>query len=138
MDWNVILRAGMAGQFEDEIRIWEKDHFVVIAQQFDGKIDRSSVIYGSAARDGAAASADQVHPPGRDARSVESSAPRCSARSSDASLEMSATRFMRRSSWASSASRLLRITGSSVMTMTWSKKVSTSLRTPASARSASV
>ena len=45
--WNVTLRAGMAGQFEDQIRIWESDHYVLIAQQFDGKIDRSSVIYGS-------------------------------------------------------------------------------------------
>ena len=46
-EWNVVLRAGMAGQFEDQIRIWETDRFVLIAQQFDGKIDRSSVIYGS-------------------------------------------------------------------------------------------
>ena len=46
-EWNVTLRAGMAGQFEDRIRIWETDRFVLIAQQFDGKIDRSSVIYGS-------------------------------------------------------------------------------------------
>ena len=46
--WSVILRAGMAGQFEAKIRIWETDRFVLIAQQFDGKIDRSSVIYGSA------------------------------------------------------------------------------------------
>lgn len=46
-DWNVVLRAGMAGQFEDQIRIWETDRFVLIAQQFDGKIDRSSVIYGT-------------------------------------------------------------------------------------------
>jgi hypothetical protein len=46
-DWNVVLRAGMAGQFADQIRIWETDRFVLIAQQFDGKIDRSSVIYGS-------------------------------------------------------------------------------------------
>lgn len=46
-NWNVVLRAGMAGQFQDQIRIWETDRFVLIAQQFDGKIDRSSVIYGS-------------------------------------------------------------------------------------------
>jgi hypothetical protein len=46
--WTVSLRAGMAGQFEAKIRIWETDRFVLIAQQFDGKIDRSSVIYGSA------------------------------------------------------------------------------------------
>jgi hypothetical protein len=37
----------MAGQFEDQIRIWETDRFVLIAQQFDNKIDRSSVIYGT-------------------------------------------------------------------------------------------
>jgi hypothetical protein len=46
-NWNVVLRAGMAGQFEGQIRIWETDRFVLIAQQFDGRIDRSSVIYGS-------------------------------------------------------------------------------------------
>lgn len=47
-NWDVLLRAGMAGQLEDQIRIWETDRFVLVAQQFDGKIDRSSVIYGSA------------------------------------------------------------------------------------------
>jgi len=46
--WSVTLRAGMAGTFKDEIVLWEKDDLVVIAQQFDGKIDRSSLIYGSA------------------------------------------------------------------------------------------
>jgi hypothetical protein len=46
-NWDVVLRAGMAGQLEDQIRIWETDRFVLVAQQFDGKIDRSSVIYGS-------------------------------------------------------------------------------------------
>jgi hypothetical protein len=46
-EWNVVLRAGMAGQFEDQIHIWETDRYVLIAQQFDSKIDRSSVIYGS-------------------------------------------------------------------------------------------
>src|SRR5262249_42574100 len=47
-DWNVVLRAGMAGRLPDRIRIWETERFVLIAQQYDGKIDRSSVIYGSA------------------------------------------------------------------------------------------
>jgi hypothetical protein len=46
-NWDVVLRAGMAGQLEDQIRIWETDRFALVAQQFDGKIDRSSVIYGS-------------------------------------------------------------------------------------------
>ena len=46
-DWTVVIRAGMAGQFSDEIRIWETERFVLIAQQFDRKIDRGSVIYGT-------------------------------------------------------------------------------------------
>ena len=46
-DWTVVIRAGMAGRFNDEIRIWETEHFVLIAQQFDRKIDRGSVIYGT-------------------------------------------------------------------------------------------
>ena len=47
-DWSVIVRSGMAGTFKDDILLWEKDDLVVIAQQFDQKIDRSSLIYGSA------------------------------------------------------------------------------------------
>jgi len=46
-DWTVVIRSGMAGQFSDEIRIWETERFVLIAQQFDRKIDRSSAIYGT-------------------------------------------------------------------------------------------
>lgn len=46
-DWSVNVRSGMAGQFSDEIRIWETDRFVLVAQQYDRRIDRSSVIYGS-------------------------------------------------------------------------------------------
>ena len=46
-DWSATVRSGMAGQFSDQIRIWETDRFVLVAQQFDRKIDRSSVIYGS-------------------------------------------------------------------------------------------
>ena len=47
-DWTVTIRAGMAGQLPDQIRIWETDRFALVAQQYDRKIDRSSVIYGSA------------------------------------------------------------------------------------------
>jgi hypothetical protein len=47
-DWSVIIRSGMAGMFKDDILLWEKDGLVLIAQQFDQKIDRSSLIYGSA------------------------------------------------------------------------------------------
>ncbi len=47
-DWSVIIRSGMAGTFRDEILLWEKGDLVVIAQQFDQKIGRSSLIYGSA------------------------------------------------------------------------------------------
>jgi hypothetical protein len=63
-NWNVTLRAGMAGQFEDQIRIWETDRFVLIAQQFDGKIDRSSVIYGSAEAMGPLLQQIKSTPPG--------------------------------------------------------------------------
>jgi hypothetical protein len=48
MDWSVSLRAGMAGTIPNQVVLWEKEDLVVIAQQFDGKIDRSSLIYGSA------------------------------------------------------------------------------------------
>jgi hypothetical protein len=47
-DWTVTIRSGMAGQLPDQIRIWETDRFALVAQQYDRKIDRSSVIYGSA------------------------------------------------------------------------------------------
>lgn len=47
-DWSVTLRSGMAGQFSDQIRLWETERFVLVAQQYDRKIDRSSVIYGTA------------------------------------------------------------------------------------------
>ena len=47
-DWSVTIRSGMAGQFSDQIRLWETGRFVVVAQQYDRKIDRSSVIYGTA------------------------------------------------------------------------------------------
>ena len=46
-DWTIVIRAGMAGQFSDEIRIWETERFVLIAQQFDRKIDRGSIVYGT-------------------------------------------------------------------------------------------
>jgi len=47
-DWSLTLRSGMAGQFSDQIRLWETDRFVLVAQQYDRKIDRSSLIYGTA------------------------------------------------------------------------------------------
>ena len=45
-DWSVVIRSGMAGTFKDEVLLWERDNLVMIAQQYDQKIDRSSVIYG--------------------------------------------------------------------------------------------
>jgi hypothetical protein len=48
-DWSVIIRSGMAGTFKDEVLLWERDDLVMIAQQYDQKIDRSSVIYGTPA-----------------------------------------------------------------------------------------
>ena len=47
-DWSVTIRSGMAGQLPDQIRIWQTDRFALVAQQYDRKIDRSSVMYGSA------------------------------------------------------------------------------------------
>jgi len=47
-DWSLTIRSGMAGQLPDQIRIWETDRFALVAQQYDHKIDRASVIYGSA------------------------------------------------------------------------------------------
>jgi hypothetical protein len=46
-DRSYTVRAGMAGTFTNRVRVWENDDRVAIAQQYDGKIERSSLIYGS-------------------------------------------------------------------------------------------
>jgi hypothetical protein len=46
-DWTVTLRGGMNLGFKDQIVIWEKEDLHALLQQFDRKIDRSSLIYGS-------------------------------------------------------------------------------------------
>jgi hypothetical protein len=46
-DWTVTLRGGMNMGFKDQIVIWEQNRTVALLQQFDGKIDRASLIYGS-------------------------------------------------------------------------------------------
>jgi hypothetical protein len=46
-DWTVTLRGGMNMGFKDQIVIWEQERLQALAQQFDRKIDRSSLIYGS-------------------------------------------------------------------------------------------
>lgn len=46
-DASFTVRAGMAGTFVNQVILWETDAFVAIARQYDGKIDRSSLIYGS-------------------------------------------------------------------------------------------
>ena len=46
-DWAVTLRGGMNAGFKDQIVIWEKDGLHALLQQFDHKIDRASLIYGS-------------------------------------------------------------------------------------------
>lgn len=63
-NWDVVLRAGMAGQFPGQIRIWERDRFVLVAQQYDRKIDRSSVIYGTPAAMGLLLRQIKSTPPG--------------------------------------------------------------------------
>ena len=63
-DWSVTLRSGMAGQFPGQIRIWERDRFVLVAQQYDRKIDRSSVIYGTPAAMGPLLQQIKSTPPG--------------------------------------------------------------------------
>jgi hypothetical protein len=63
-DWSVTLRSGMAGQFPAQIRIWERDRFVLVAQQYDRKIDRSSVIYGTPAAMGPLLERIKSTPPG--------------------------------------------------------------------------
>lgn len=63
-DWSVTLRSGMAGQFPAQIRIWERDRFVLVVQQYDRKIDRSSVIYGTPAAMGPLLERIKSTPPG--------------------------------------------------------------------------
>src|SRR4029079_8291425 len=46
-DWTVTLRGGMNAGFKDQIVIWEKTELHALLQQFDRKIDRASLIYGS-------------------------------------------------------------------------------------------
>jgi hypothetical protein len=46
-DWSVILRGGMNMGFKDQIFIWERDDVQAVLQQFDRKIDRASLIYGT-------------------------------------------------------------------------------------------
>ena len=46
-DWTVTLRGGMNAGFKDQIVIWEKEDLHALLQQFDRKIDRASLIYGS-------------------------------------------------------------------------------------------
>jgi hypothetical protein len=46
-DWTVTLRGGMNAGFKDQIVIWEKEDLHGLLQQFDRKIDRASLIYGS-------------------------------------------------------------------------------------------
>jgi hypothetical protein len=46
-DWTVTIRGGMNAGFKDQIFIWEQEHLHALLQQFDVKIDRASLIYGS-------------------------------------------------------------------------------------------
>ena len=46
-DWSVGIIAGMNGTFKAEITIWESEDRAAVLQQFDRKINRSSLIYGT-------------------------------------------------------------------------------------------
>jgi hypothetical protein len=46
-DWSVTVRGGMNMGFKDQIFIWERDDLHAVVQQFDRKIDRASLIYGT-------------------------------------------------------------------------------------------
>jgi hypothetical protein len=46
-DWTVSIRGGMNAGFKNEIVIWERDKWTAVLQQFDHKIDRSSLTFGS-------------------------------------------------------------------------------------------
>jgi hypothetical protein len=46
-DASFTVRAGMAGTFTNDVMVWESVDWVAIARQYDGKIDRSSLIYGT-------------------------------------------------------------------------------------------
>jgi len=46
-DWTVTIRGGMNAGFKDQIVIWEQESASALLQQFDRKIDRASLIYGS-------------------------------------------------------------------------------------------
>jgi hypothetical protein len=48
-DWTVTIKGGMNAGFKDQIRIWEQDQLAAILQQFDRKIDRASLTYGTPA-----------------------------------------------------------------------------------------
>jgi hypothetical protein len=46
-DWTVTIKGGMNAGFKDQIVIWEQEDLHALLQQFDRKIDRASLIYGS-------------------------------------------------------------------------------------------
>ena len=46
-EWTVTIRGGMNAGFKDQIFIWEQEHLHTVMQQFDLKIDRASLTYGS-------------------------------------------------------------------------------------------
>ncbi len=46
-DWSVTLRGGMNMGFKDQIAIWERSDLHAVLQQFDRKIDRASLMYGT-------------------------------------------------------------------------------------------
>ncbi len=48
-DWSVTIRAGMSGALKDEILLWETSDLTAVLQQYDRKLDRSSLTYGTPA-----------------------------------------------------------------------------------------
>ena len=67
-DWSVGIIAGMNGTFKAEITIWESEERAAVLQQFDRKINRSSLIYGTPAAMAPPSAADQSDAARRHAR----------------------------------------------------------------------
>jgi hypothetical protein len=46
-DWTVSIHAGMNASFKNQILLWEGERWTAVLQQYDGKINRSSLTYGT-------------------------------------------------------------------------------------------
>jgi hypothetical protein len=57
-------RAGMAGEFEAKVELWESADFAAILEEYAGKIDRGSLTFGDREAMQAALAACRAYPPG--------------------------------------------------------------------------